>query len=175
MKPFPIAAALACLSATPCLGQIDPAGEGPEFPEFRVFGEAATATDGEAIQGLMLQFAAAWGSGDAEAVVACYADDAEWTNAFGDVVRGSAELEGFLTRMFAEDEDEISAEEQTNARSISLRFLGDDVAVVHGVTISTRGNARSDMSERRVHTTFVAAKEGGTWQIVHQMIMDARE
>jgi hypothetical protein len=31
------------------------------------------------------------------------------------------------------------------------------------------------MSERRVHNTFVLAKEEGTWRIVHQMIMDARE
>lgn len=58
---------------------------------------------------------------------------------------------------------------------VSLRYVGDEVAILHGVTMSTRGEARSGTGERRVHTTTVLAKEDGAWRIVHQMIMDARE
>lgn len=175
MRFFRSAAMLACVGAIACSDQADLPEGWSDLPEYRVFGEPASPDDGEAIAAFLGQFGAAWGGGDAEALSALYADDAEWINAFGVVVRGSDELRDFFAPMFAAFGDAVSAEESTNARRVSLRFVGADVAVVHNVTISTRGAGRDGTVERRVHITLVLAKEEGTWRIVHQMIMDARE
>ena len=166
--------ALSGLLVTPCFGQDDPPGLQPEPAEFRVFGTPSSPEAGDAFSEASRGFSEAWGRGDAAAVASYYADDAEWTNAFGDVVRGRADLRAFLTWLFAQDDEATSAGEMTESRLISLRYLGDDVAVAHGQTRSTRGEARSGEATRQNHVTFVWAKVEGEWRIVHQMIMDAR-
>jgi uncharacterized protein (TIGR02246 family) len=165
---------LSWLIATPCLGQDSPPSA--ELPEYRVFGEAATPEDAEALTEVLMQFGEAWGSSDAEAVAAVFTDDAEWTNSFGTTVRGADELADHLGRLFSEYSDTAyAAKEETSYRPVSMRYVGDDAAIVHGMTRSTRGEARSGEGERRVRTTTVLAKANGEWRIVHQMIMDERE
>ncbi len=161
------------LIATPCLGQDSPSAA--EVPVYRVFGEAASPEDAQALTEVLMQFGEAWGSSDAEAVAAVFTDDAEWTNSFGTTLRGADELATFLGRMFSEFSDTTSAGEEMSYRPVSMRYVGDDAAIVHGMTRSTRGEARSGEDERRVRTTTVLAKANGEWRIVHQMIMDERE
>lgn len=175
MKHPLLLSALSCLLVAPCFGQDIPPGLQPEPTEFRSFGEPSSAVAGDALDEAIGGFSEAWGSGDAGAVASYYADDAEWINAFGDVVRGSADLQAFLTWIFAQSDEATSAGETTNTRGISMRYLGGDVAVTHGQTTSTRGEARGGEETRQVHVTFVWAKLDGEWKIVHQMIMDARE
>ncbi|HEU0223803.1 MAG TPA: SgcJ/EcaC family oxidoreductase [Steroidobacteraceae bacterium] len=139
-----------------------------------MFGEA-TQEDAQAIGALMRQFSEARQSGDAERAAAFFAEDVEWTNAFGDVVRGSDNLQKFLGWLFSQDEEGTTEGEATQYRPLSTRYIGDDVAVLHGMTLSTRGEARSGEGPRRVHLTFVLAKQHEEWRIVHQMIMDARD
>lgn len=165
---------LSCLVAAPCFAQDGPEGL-PELPEYRVFGEAASPEDAEDVADVMRRLGDGWGSGDSDAVAAVYSDDAEWTNAFGVVVRGADELTDFLGWMFSQDSDTTSAAESMSYQPLSLRYAGDDAAIVHGVTRSTRAGARSGEGERRVHNTYVLAKVEGEWRIVHHMIMDARE
>ena len=175
MKIELLIAAQACLLAVPAFAQEDPPpGSFSKLPEYQVLGEPASPEDAEAIGTVMRRFAEAWSAGDASAAASLYAEDAEWTNAFGDVVRGSDNLQMFLSWVFSRDE-EASEGESAQSRPLSLRYLGDDVAVVHGRTMSTRGAARSGEGPRRVHVTFILAKQSGEWRIVHQMIMDARE
>jgi len=174
MRRLLLLSTLSGLLVTPCLAQDDPPGLQPEPPEYRVFGKPSSAEAGEALAVASRGFSDAWASGDAAAIASYYADDAEWTNAFGDVVRGPADLQAFLTWMFAQDDKATSAGEITEARRVSLRYLGDDVAVAHAQTRSTRGEARSGEGTRQNHLTFVWAKMEGEWKIVHQMIMDAR-
>jgi uncharacterized protein (TIGR02246 family) len=162
------------LLVAPCFGQDIPPGLQPEPTEYRSFGEPSSPEEGDALDEANRGFSEAWGSGDAVAVASYYADDAEWTNAFGDVVRGSADLQAFLTWLFSQDDEASSAGEKSNSRGISMRYLGGDVAVSHGQTTSTRGEARGGEGNRQVHVTFVWAKVDGEWKIVHQMIMDAR-
>jgi uncharacterized protein (TIGR02246 family) len=165
---------LSLLIATPCLGQDSPSAA--EVPEYRVFGEAATPEDADALTGVLRQFGEAWGASDAEAVAAVFTDDAEWTNSFGTTVRGADELADYLGRMFSEFSDTAyAAKEETSYRPVSMRYVGDDAAIVHGMTRSTRGEARSGEGERRVRTTTVLAKANGEWRIVYVMIMDERE
>lgn len=165
-----------CLFASLALAQDSPpAGTYSTHPEYRTFGEPASSQDAEAIQNLMRRFGEARSAGDAEGTAAVFADDVEWTNAFGDVVRGSDNLQKFLGWLFSEDEEGTREGESTQYQRVSLRYLGDDAAVLHGMTMSTRGEARSGEGARRVHITFVLAKQSNEWRIVHQMIMDARD
>lgn len=151
-----------------------PPGSYSTLPEYKVFGEAAPE-DAQAIGMLMRQFSEARQAGDAERTAAFFAEDVEWTNAFGDVVRGSDNLQKFLDWLFSQDEEGTTEGEAMQYRPVSIRYLGDDVAVLHGMTLSTRGEARSGEGPRRVHLTFVLAKRDEKWRIVYQMIMDARE
>lgn len=175
MKHLLLLATLMCLGSIPCLAQDSPSDVRQELPEYRVFGEAASAGDEEAIAEVMGRLGEAWGSSDPTGVAEVYAADAEWTNAFGVVVRGREALGDYLGWLFAQDSDTISAAESASYRRVSLRYVGKDVAIVHGVTRSNRSGARSGEGERRVHNTYVLAKKGDDWRIVHHMIMDARE
>ena len=169
-------AALVWLVAVPALAQEGPpAGSYSTLPEYKVFGAVASPEDAQAIATLMRQFSAARQAGNAEATAAFYAEDAEWTNAFGDVVRGSDNLQTYLGWLFSLDEAGTREGESMEYRPLSLRYLGDDVAVLHGMTLSTRGEARGGEGARLVHLTFVLAKQDGAWKIVYQLIMDARE
>lgn len=175
MKALTLFAMLVALFPAPALAQEGPPpGSSSTLPEYKVFGEAAPK-DAEAIGLLMRQFSQARQAGDAERTAAFFAEDVEWTNAFGDVVRGSDNLQKFLAWLFSQDEKGTTEGEAMQYRPVSIRYLGDDVAVLHGMTLSTRGEARSGEGPRRVHLTFVLAKQNEQWRIVYQMIMDARE
>lgn len=175
MRVLTLFAIMAALLPAPGFAQEGPPpGSSSQLPEYRVFGEA-TPKDAEAIRMLMRQFGEARQSGDGERTAAFFAEDVEWTNAFGDVVRGSDNLQKFLDWLFSQDEEGTTEGETMEYRPVSIRYLGDDVAVLHGMTLSTRGEARSGEGPRRVHLTFVLAKQSETWRIVYQMIMDARE
>lgn len=174
MKTSILLAALACLISVPAFAQESSNSDGPELPAYAVFSEPPSPADAEAIATLMRDFSIAWGRGDAAGAAAAYASDVEWTNAFGEVIRGSGELQRKLARLFTEDEAAVATGEETSYRPLSLRYIGDDAAIVHGVTTSMRGGAADGSAARRVHLTFVLAKRAGTWKIVHQVIMDAR-
>jgi uncharacterized protein (TIGR02246 family) len=173
-----------CLAASPGFAQDTPPAGTPDdppagtystAPEYKVFGEPPSEQDAQAISSLMRRFGQARSANDAKGAAAAFSDDAEWTNAFGDVVRGSANLEKFLAWLFAGDEPGTTQGESTSYKPLSIRYLGDDVAILHGMTQSTRGPARSGEGPRRVHLTWVVAKDNDEWRIVHQMIADARD
>jgi ketosteroid isomerase-like protein len=156
------------------------------LPEFRVFGQPAAASDEAAIAELMRRFGAEWGSADVEGAVATYTEDAEWTNAFADVYRGHDALRQQFTQLFERFEsgsmqgagpgDKEASRPELKRGRVSLRYLGDDAAVVHTYTESDWGVNREGEGLRRVHVTFVLEKQqDGRWLIAHQMIMDARQ
>lgn len=173
-----------CLAASTALAQdsppaaaqdIPPVGTYSTSPEYRTFGGPASPQDAEAIRDLMRRFGQARSANDAKGAAAAFSENVEWTNAFGDVVRGSDNLEKFLAWLFAGDEVGTTQGEGVEYKPISIRYLGDDAAVIHGMTKSTRGEARSGEGPRRVHLTWVVAKENDEWRIVHQQITDARD
>lgn len=148
----------------------------PNLPEFQVYGKPATPEDGEEVLALLRKFGQAWGSGDAEAAVSTYADNIEWTNAFGVIVKGTDNLKKYFNWLFSRDKEKSGgSSESNNSKLISLRYLGDDVAIYHGITLSDRGQSRSGHGQRRNHVTFVLEKKDGKWKIAHQMIMDERD
>ncbi|MEM1081097.1 MAG: SgcJ/EcaC family oxidoreductase [Pseudomonadota bacterium] len=146
----------------------------PELPAYIVVGEPASAGDLDAIRTLMMSSGQGWAEGNAGQVAVVYADDAEWMNAFGDVRRGREAIEGYLTDLFSYDEEGMGENEQANGRMISMRYVGDDVVILHSMTISNRAGALEGADHRQVHSTSVLAKEEGQWTVVHEHISDAR-
>jgi uncharacterized protein (TIGR02246 family) len=146
----------------------------PQLPNFVVTGEAASSDDETAIRAVMRASGQGWAEGDAAVVAEAYSNDAEWMNAFGDVRRGPEAIERYLSGLFEDDDDGMGESEQANGRMISLRYLGDDVAIFHFMTISTRAGALEGADHRQVHTTSILAKANGQWRIVHEHTSDAR-
>ena len=144
------------------------------LPEFVTIGAPASEEDLAAIREVLMKGGVAWGSGDASALASIYSEDAEWMNAFGQVRRGSEAIEAYLGDLFEDQDEEMAEFEEQSGSAISLRFIGDDVAIFHGVTRSTRMGALEGAEERRVHNTQVLEKRGDTWMIVHDHISDAR-
>jgi uncharacterized protein (TIGR02246 family) len=164
-------AALAASLASTALAQ-----QRGEFPEFRVFGEAAEETDAQAVDALIRDFGELWGRQDVEGLMALHAADVEWINAYGRMFRGRSALSDFLeARLFPAFVPSVSATEAANMQTLSIRYLGDDAAVVHLYTEGPRGAARDGAAgARRTHVHLVLEKPDERWRIAHTAIMDAR-
>ena len=145
-----------------------------ELPEFETIGEPASEGDFTAIRDVLMKGGAAWGQGDATTLASFYSEDAEWMNAFGQIRRGSEAIEDYLGDLFEDQDEEMAEFEEQSGAAISLRYIGDDVAIFHAVTRSTRMGALEGAEERRVHSTQVLEKRGDEWVIVHEHISDAR-
>lgn len=175
MRFFAVVATTASFVAlSAALGADDGQEPYEALPDFVTIGEPASAADAEAIREVLAITGKGWGTGDAELFASVYSDDAEWMNAFGQIRRSREAIENYLTELFAEDDEGMGEDEAMSGASISLRYIGDDVAIYHGVTKSVRMGALEGADERRVHNTTVLEKRDGQWMIVHEHISDAR-
>ena len=173
----PIFTLVACYGAT-TVGKAAPrAGlfvQPPAQP--RIYGRPATAADADSVRAVLTRYGQAWRAGNAADAAAAYAEDAEWTNAFGRVMRDRAELEVFLrTQLFGGQTG--TPGRMIAERMISFRFLGVDAAISHMYSevegqISPAG---TPMGYRRIHNTIVLGRRPEGWRIVHHMIMDQRD
>ena len=146
------------------------------IPEFRAYGEPASAADAAGIDALIQNFKDAWGRQDTEAFIALHADDVEWINAYARLFQDAASLAVFIEqRLFPAFDSAVSRQEITNMRAVSIRYVGDDAAVVHMYTDGERGESRNEGEDmRRTHIHLVLEKQQSAWKIVHTAIMDAR-
>jgi len=151
------------------------AQERREVPEFAVFGDG-TQQNVASVEAFIASFKLAWSSQDAAALAALHTADTEWINAYARMFRGREALETFLRdRLFPEFNPAVSVEETLNMRTISIRFIGDDAAVVHMYTDGHRGASRNAGEDaRRTHLHLVLAGTPEGWRIAHTAIMDAR-
>ncbi len=95
-------------------------------------------------------------------------------NAFGRRKNGRAEIEAFLTWLFAHPGEQNT--KTTLRRDSPIKFLRPDVAVVHFYQEVT-GQLTDDGKEtpqRRIHVTKIVTKENGKWLIANEVIMDER-
>lgn len=158
---------LICMASFTCMAQ---AG----ISEIKKFGSSATSADEEQIADLMKTYTTGWMNGDAKLVASTYTEDAEFMNAYGGLEYGKEDIEKFLIYLFKEMGGGNDNSESEGGR-ISIRFLEDDVAVLHTYVRSVRTESRTDEDTREVHSTFVINKtEDEGWKIVHHMIMDVR-
>ena len=105
-----------------------------------------------------------------------HADDVEWINAYARLFQDAASLGEFIEqRLFPAFDSAVSQQEIANMRAISVRYVGDDAAVVHMYTDGERGVSRNAGKKmRRTHIHLVLEKQQCDWKIVHTAIMDAR-
>lgn len=152
------------------------AQERREIPDFRTFGEAASVADAEAVAGVLSAFREAWGAQDVDRLIALHAKDVEWTNAYARIFQGADGLRAFMEeRMFPAFDPAVSREEAANMKQVSVRYVGEDVAIIHVYADGRRGPSRNHGEEmRRTHLHFVLERQPEGWRIVHQVIMDAR-
>lgn len=105
-----------------------------------------------------------------------YADDADWTNAFGTTRKGSGEIVSYLESLYADEH--FAAGKPTGPPQASIRFVADDVAVVK-TYIEREGQqtaAGGQLGLRRNHSLKVLQRQAGDrWVIVSEIYMDARE
>lgn len=165
-------ALVALLGAVPATAQ-----ERREVPDtVRYYGEPASEADRAAIDTLLEEYRSTWARHDARAWIALHAADTEWINAYARLFQGAEPLAEFAEqRLFPAFDASVSSRESAAMRLISVRYLGDDAAVLHLYTDSPRGSSRNAGEDlRRTHLHLVLAKTGDAWRIVHTAIMDAR-
>jgi uncharacterized protein (TIGR02246 family) len=135
----------------------------------------ASGDDETAVYEVLLTIGAAFRGLDATGVEDLYVEDADWTNAFGTTLKGNREIAGYLRDLFADEH--FAAGAPVKPPEASVRFLGDDVAVAK--TYLERAGQETSVGEtlpvRRNHSLKVLRKEGGTWRIVSDIYMDARD
>lgn len=137
------------------------------LPAAQVLGRAARPDDAEAVSNLLLRLKEAWRDRDAEAVAALYADDAEYVNAFGVAIRGAAELRKFLAWTFSHEQP-TDPLENGSRRSLSTRYLGEDLVLLHEVG-RPRDGGLVEAGEPRVHNSYLLERRGAEWRIVHHV------
>ena len=168
---FAIALVCALILAFPASAQ-----ERRATPDFRTYGEPGSAADAAGIDALIQNFKDAWGRQDTEAFIALHADDVEWINAYARLFQDAASLGVFIEqRLFPAFDSAVSRQEIANMKAISVRYVGNDAAVVHMYTDGERGRSRNEGEDmRRTHLHLVLEKQQSDWKIVHTAIMDAR-
>lgn len=152
------------------------AQERRQVPEFRTYGTPASQAAVQDIDALIESYKSAWSRQDADALVALHADDVEWINAYARMFQGAEPLRTFLKeRLFPAFDPAVSRQEVANMKTISIRYLGDDAAVVHLFTDGQRGPSRNEGEAlRRTHLHLVLEEQSAGWRVAHTAIMDAR-
>ena len=152
------------------------AQERREVPEFRTYGTPSSQTAARDIDAFIESYKSAWGGQDTDALVALHAEDVEWINAYARMFQGAEPLRTFLKeRLFPAFDPAVSRQEVANMKTISIRYMGDDAAVVHLYTDGQRGPSRNEgETRRRTHLHLVLEKQSAGWKVAHTAIMDAR-
>jgi uncharacterized protein (TIGR02246 family) len=111
---------------------------------------------------------------DARPLMGIYAEDADWTNAFGTTLKGRRKIVDYLTDLFA---DPHFGAGQAGPPQVSIRLVTPDVVAVKtyieiegqqaldGTTLATRRNYSLKVLQRQPE---------GQWMIVSDIYMDAR-
>ena len=135
---------------------------------------AQTAADSTAIYAALADAEEGWNTGDVELSTRRYADDADWTNAFGDRVVGRDSLVALLTEILSLD---FVRAGRTEYVFNDVTFLGPDVALLRSRSV-VRGQRQSDgvpMADRHNDHLRVFQRRDGAWMIVSHLISQANE
>jgi uncharacterized protein (TIGR02246 family) len=130
--------------------------------------------DSVAITAAVDRWFEAWETLDAPLAAQDYAEDADWTNAFGQTQHGRAAIEAQLLEVFMLGFVTVGESQPVMQE---IRFLGSDVALVR-TRVERRGQQMPDMAQigvRRTTHLRVFERRAGEWFIVSHLISDARE
>ena len=116
-----------------------------------------------------------WNTKDAALAVADYAEDADWTNAFGDRFQGRADLLEGLEFIFSLDF--VMAGDSADNDYQDVTFLSKDVALIRSQLVrkgQLTGTGEA-MRDRQINHLRVLHKRQGRWVIVSHLISQAKE
>ena len=164
MKTWLLVASL-CLLPPPVMSA--PAGESGALG-------ADQTKDEEAIRRAIANWDRGWKDFDGRLATQDYADDADWTNAFGRARKGRVEVEKYLTELFKTPE--IRSRTSTPS-TVEIRFVRSDVAVVISSrdTVGQRTASGAEYPTRKTHDLRVMANQNGKWVVISHLIMDEKE
>jgi uncharacterized protein (TIGR02246 family) len=111
---------------------------------------------------------------DAPLAAKVYAPDVIWQNPFGVRIHGEAELERFLTKLFARPGFR-SGKDEAPPVITDVRILARDTAVVWSEE-SSSGQVEDGkpIGPRKSHYLEVLKKRHGVWRITDEQIMDEK-
>ena len=132
------------------------------------------APDTRAIERIIEDWRVGWELGDPRLAARAYADDADWTNAFGVTRTGRAAIEATLTELFSLPE--VMAGRDT-VIGIEVRLVRRDVAVARTRVERTGQLTPSGNPMGTRHTTHlrVLQKSEAGWRVISHLISDARD
>jgi len=136
---------------------------------------ADTADDEAEVLAVFESWDRGWAERDADMALEDYADDIDWTNAFGDRYVGKAALREGFAYIFSLDF--VMAGDSGQNEYNEVRFLGDDVAIVRSKLVRSgqQTSAGKAMPDRHINHLRVLEKRDGRWLIVSHLISQAKE
>jgi uncharacterized protein (TIGR02246 family) len=121
----------------------------------------STRNDDQQLSALFDRLLSTWTAGDARAYGACFTPDADYVSFDGTRARGVEPMIESHDRLFRG----VLAGSALVGEIESIRYLGPDIALVHGFA-SVLVAWRSRLPERRLtRTTIVAVRTGAGWRI----------
>ena len=133
------------------------------------------SSEQEAVLATLDSWNEGWATRDAALAVSDYADDIDWTNAFGDRFQGRAALEEGLGFIFSLDFVMAGDSEENDYEDV--RLLNDDIALIRSKLVRKGQQFENGeaMPDRHIHHLRVLEKRDGKWVIVSHMVSQAQE
>lgn len=145
---------------------------------FLLLAASCAATPGDAERDAVVATLDSWNQGwaeeDVELAIADYAEDCDWTNAFGDRFQGKQELREGLTFIFGLPF--VMAGDSAVNEYEDVRFLSSNVALLRSqlVRAGQRNSDGAPMPDRHIHHLRVLERRDGRWWIVSHLISQAQ-
>lgn len=132
------------------------------------------AKDEEAIKQVIANWDKGWKEFDAQLATQDYAEDADWTNAFGVARKGRSEIHKFLADTFTRPD---MRSRRSTPSTVVIRFVRPGVAVITSKreTVGQGTVSGGVYPTRKTHDLRVMVKEKGGWLVVSHLIMDEKE
>lgn len=138
--------------------------------------EPGTAKEEAAIGDILMRLGRGFATNDAGGLEALYAEDADWTNAFGTSLHGRDAIIRYLEKLF--DDGRFKAGRMVGKPQASIRFAAGGTVAIAKTYVEREGQQTVEGGElpvRRNHSLKVLEKRAGRWLIVSEMYMDARD
>lgn len=136
---------------------------------------AQSEADEEAILETFESWNRGWTEADADLAVQDYAEDTDWTNAFGDRFEGKTALRDGLAYIFSLGF--VMAGDSAGNEYNDVTFLAPDVAIVRSKLVRSGQQTSTGeiMPDRHINHLRVYHKRGGRWLVVSHLISQAKD
>ncbi|MCT8998944.1 YybH family protein [Chelativorans intermedius] len=132
-------------------------------------------SDEKAIETLLRTQLKAFAMRDAQAMRDVYTRDADWTNAFGRMLKGRDSIVAYLEELFADrnfSDGELVGEPQVAVRPVAENVV---TAKIHTRIEGQRTVDGGTLPVRHNHSLKVIVRQDdGSWKIASEIYMDAR-